>query len=143
MRRHDKVDKKRETVSTIDDYIKSYPREVQLRLTAIRKLIAELAPQAVEKISYQMPAFSIKGNMVYFAAYARHIGFYPTPQGIGAFKKELSDFKNGKGSVQFPHDQPLPIDLIRKMVKYRIEKNPKKKRGNRQSAAGQGRKAAK
>ena len=114
------------SIQNLDEYIQSFPEPVQKRLVAIRKLVAKLAPEAVEKISYQMPTFYLNGNLVHFAAFKGHIGFYPTPHGIDAFQKELSKYKNGKGSVQFPLDEPLPLELIGRMVKYRIEKNRNK-----------------
>jgi uncharacterized protein YdhG (YjbR/CyaY superfamily) len=132
------MEKQATSIQTIDDYIKSFPLEAQKRLTAIRRLVEKLAPAAQEKISYQMPTFYLNGNLVHFAAFKNHIGFYPTPHGIEAFQKELSRYKNGKGSVQFPHDEPLPMKLIEEMVKYRIEKNlgrkeTRKKRGRLRS----------
>ena len=120
------MDKQAVSIQTIDDYIRSFPPEVQKRLKAIRQLVAKLAPDAQEQISYQMPTFYLNGNLVHFAAFENHIGFYPTPHGIEAFQKELSKYKNGKGSVQFPLDEPLPMKLIERMVKYRIAKNRSK-----------------
>jgi uncharacterized protein YdhG (YjbR/CyaY superfamily) len=112
---------------TIDQYIKIQPPEVRVILEVIRKTIQEVAPDAVETISYQMPTFKLNGkNLVHFAAWKNHIGFYPTPSGLDEFKNELSKFHGAKGSVQFPLDQPMPIDLIRKIVKYRVEENSKK-----------------
>ena len=108
---------------TIDEYIAGFPAEVQDVLQKIRKTIHEAAPEATEKISYQMPTFYLKGNLVHFAAFKEHIGFYPVPTGIEKFKKELSVYKQGKGSVQFPLDQPMPYDLITKIVKFRIKEN--------------------
>jgi uncharacterized protein YdhG (YjbR/CyaY superfamily) len=111
---------------TIDEYIRMFPKDVQAKLESIRQLVRELAPEAQEKISYQMPTFYLEGNLVHFAAFKNHIGFYPTPSGIDAFQKELSKYKNAKGSVQFPIDEALPVALIKRMVKYRLEKNRKK-----------------
>jgi uncharacterized protein YdhG (YjbR/CyaY superfamily) len=111
--------------STIDEYIRTFPKEVQKKLETIRKLIRKLAPEAQEKISYQMPTFYLNGNLVHFAAFKNHIGLYPTPSGISAFQEELSKYRNAKGSVQFPLDKALPLDLIGRIVKYRIEKNRK------------------
>jgi uncharacterized protein YdhG (YjbR/CyaY superfamily) len=102
-----------------------FPKEVQKKLETIRKLIRKLAPEAQEKISYQMPTFYLNGNLVHFAAFKNHIGLYPTPSGISAFQEELSNYRNAKGSVQFPLDEALPLDLIGRIVKYRIEKNRK------------------
>jgi|SRR3989344_7314397 len=110
----------------IDEYIKEFPTDIQKILQIVRKTIRKAAPNAVEGISYQMPTFKLKGkNLVHFAAFKNHIGFYPIPSGILAFKKELTPFKKGKGSVQFPIDQPLPLELITKIVKYRVKENEK------------------
>ena len=115
----------KKTYSNIDEYIEQFPDEIKEKLQQIRKLIAETAPQATEKISYQMPTFYYKGNLVHFAAYKNHIGFYPTPTGIEEFEAELSKYKGGKGSVQFPLDKPLPLDLIKRIVEYRVSENDK------------------
>jgi uncharacterized protein YdhG (YjbR/CyaY superfamily) len=109
--------------ASIDEYIARYPEDLQKILNQIRAVIHETAPQAVEKISYSMPAFFQNGILVYFAAFKNHIGFYPTGSGIEAFKDELSGYKWSKGAVQFPLDQPIPFDLIRRIVKYRVEQN--------------------
>ena len=110
---------------SIDDYIKQFTPEVQEKLEALRKVIKESATDATEKISYQMPAFYLHGNLVYFAAFKHHIGFYPTSSGIEAFKDELSGYKSSKGSVQFPIEKPLPYDLISRIVKFRVGENMK------------------
>jgi uncharacterized protein YdhG (YjbR/CyaY superfamily) len=107
----------------IDEYITGFPPDVQKILQKIRTTIHEAAPEATEKISYQMPTFFLKGNLVHFAGFKEHIGFYPVPTGIEKFKKELSVYKQGKGSVQFPLDQPMPYDLITKIVKFRVKEN--------------------
>jgi len=120
---------KKADYESIDDYIKQFTPEVQEKLEALRKVIKESATDATEKISYQMPAFYLHGNLVYFAAFKHHIGFYPTSSGIEAFKDELSVYKGSKGSVQFPIDNPLPYDLIRRIVKYRVEENIKRAAG--------------
>jgi uncharacterized protein YdhG (YjbR/CyaY superfamily) len=112
--------------TTIDEYIKTFPVETQKRLRAIRKLISKLAPEATEKISYQIPTFYLNGNLIHFAAFANHIGLYPTPSGVEELKLELSKYKQGKGSVQFPLNEPLPLDLIERIVKFRVEKNARK-----------------
>ncbi len=112
--------------ATIDEYIAQFPEDVQQILVKIRAVIKESAPRAVEKISYQMPAFYLNGNLVYFGAYPRHIGFYPTPSGIAAFKEQLSAYKGAKGSVQFPLDKPIPYELISAIVKFRVAENLKK-----------------
>src|SRR5574341_2081418 len=98
----------------IDEYIAGFPQDVQEILEKIRLTIRKAAPDAEETIKYRMPTFTLKGNLVYFAAFKNHIGFYPVPSGIEKFKKELSVYKQGKGSVQFPLDQPMPHDLIRR-----------------------------
>jgi uncharacterized protein YdhG (YjbR/CyaY superfamily) len=113
---------------SVDDYIASFPDEVQKKLSDLRNLIKRLAPEATEKISYQMPTFFLNGNLVHFAAYSNHIGFYPAPSGISKFKNELSDYKHAKGSVQFPLDEPLPIEIISRIVEYRVEENRVKKK---------------
>lgn len=111
------------TPQTIDEYIAGFPADVQDVLQKIRRTIHEAAPEATEKISYQMPTFYLKGNLVHFAAFKEHIGFYPVPTGIEKFKKELSVYKQGKGSAQFPLDQPMPYELITKIVKFRVKEN--------------------
>jgi uncharacterized protein YdhG (YjbR/CyaY superfamily) len=117
----------KEVISNIDDYISGFYLRIQDRLNELRFLILAEAPEASEKISYQMPTFYLNGNLVHFAAYEKHIGFYPAPSGVAAFEKELSRYKHAKGSVQFPHDEPLPFELIRKIVKFRVEENLKKR----------------
>lgn len=109
--------------NSIDDYISNFPPSVQEILATLRNVIKESAPDAVEKISYLMPTFYLNGNLVHFAAHQNHIGFYPAPSGIEAFKHELSGYKSSKGAVQFPFDQPLPYDLIREIVKFRAAEN--------------------
>jgi uncharacterized protein YdhG (YjbR/CyaY superfamily) len=108
---------------TIDEYISQFPPEVQEILKTLRRVIKESAPGAEEKISYQMPAFALHGNLVYFAAYKNHIGFYPAAGGIDAFKHELSEYKLSKGTVQFPIKKPLPYRLISEIVKFRVAEN--------------------
>lgn len=103
-------------------YINSCPKQSQPALREIRKIIRDTAPQAVELIAYKMPAYKLGGKpLVYFAGYEKHIGLYATPTGHEAFAKELAGYKQGKGSVQFPLDQPMPVDLIRRIVEYRVE----------------------
>ncbi len=108
---------------TIDDYIASFPPAVQVVLQKIRSTIRKAAPQAQETIKYRMPTFTLNGNLVHFAAFKNHIGFYPVPSGIKAFQNELSRYEGGKGSVQFPLDQPIPYGLISRIVKYRAREN--------------------
>jgi uncharacterized protein YdhG (YjbR/CyaY superfamily) len=114
---------KRMPVTTIDDYIAGFPKDVQVILEELRATIRKAAPEAEETINYQIPTFTLNGNLVHFAAYKNHIGFYPTPSGIAAFKKELSAYEGAKGSVQFPIDKPLPLRLITKIVKFRVKEN--------------------
>jgi uncharacterized protein YdhG (YjbR/CyaY superfamily) len=111
---------------SVDEYIKSFPKESQLLLEKVRKTIRKTAPKAVEVISYSMPAYKLDGILVWFAAHTKHIGFYPGASGIAAFKKELSGYKGAKGSVQFPFDEPLPLELISKIVLFRAEENLQK-----------------
>ncbi|MFN2278770.1 MAG: iron chaperone [Candidatus Promineifilaceae bacterium] len=106
--------------STIDEYIETFPDAVQAILQQMRKTIKEAAPEAKEAISYQMPTFKLNGNLVHFAAYKKHIGFYPTPSGIDAFRDELAAYELSKGAIKFPLDQPIPFDLVRKIVIYRV-----------------------
>ncbi|QSF46713.1 iron chaperone [Paenibacillus tianjinensis] len=121
------------TYDSIDEYIAKAAPEVKDLLERVRQVIQEAAPEAKEKISYQMPTFELHGNLVHFAAFKKHIGFYPAPQGIEAFQEELSGYKGAKGSVQFPLDQPLPFDLIGRIVKFRAAENSKKAAGKRKS----------
>jgi len=113
---------------TIDEYIKTFPEDVQRILEKMRKTIQNAAPESVETISYQMPTFKLNGALVYFAAFENHIGFYPIPSGIKKFKKELSLYKGGKGSVQFPIEKPIPYDLVKKIVIFRMNENLEKKK---------------
>jgi len=112
--------------SSMDEYIATFPEGIQKILEELRTTIKAAAPQAEEKISYQMPTFFLKGNLVHFAAHKNHIGFYPTPSGIQAFERELSIFESAKGSVQFPLDRPMPLELISRIVKFRVAENLKK-----------------
>jgi uncharacterized protein YdhG (YjbR/CyaY superfamily) len=120
--------KSKKQLKTIDEYIATFPKEVQDVLEKIRSAIRESAPKAEEAISYGIPAFRLNGSRgsVYFAGWKNHIGFYPTPSGIEAFKKELAPFKQEKGSVQFPLDKPIPYDLVKKIVRYRVTGNLEK-----------------
>lgn len=115
------------TFKDIDEYIAIQTPEVQILLEQMRLTIKKSAPGAEEVISYNMPAFKYHGMLVYFAAYKNHVGFYATPTGHSEFKEELSVYKQGKGSVQFPLNQPLPLDLITRIVKYRVQENLKSK----------------
>lgn len=118
----------RSTARTVDEYIAELPPETRKVLEEMRALIKASAPGATEKISYAIPTFHLNGNLVHFAAFEKHVGFYPTPSGIEAFKEELKPYKTAKGSVQFPLGQPLPSDLIRRMVEFRVRENTDKGR---------------
>jgi uncharacterized protein YdhG (YjbR/CyaY superfamily) len=111
---------------TIDEYIAMCPKEVQSTLQALRATIKAAAPDATEKISYQIPTFYLSGNLVHFAAFKNHISFFPTSSGITAFKRELGKYPSAKGTVRFPIDKPLPLNLIRRIVKFRVAENLKK-----------------
>ncbi|WP_055665138.1 iron chaperone [Desnuesiella massiliensis] len=113
------------TFNSIDEYISQFPPDIQDILQRLRAVIKEAAPEAQEKISYQMPTFTLHGNLVHFAAHKNHIGFYPAPSGIEAFKDRLSEYKGAKGSVQFPIERPLPYGLVKDIVKFRVEENVK------------------
>lgn len=108
---------------TIDEYIATFPDDIQVILQSIRETIKAAAPDATEKISYQMPTFALNGNLVHFAAFKNHIGFYPTPSGVEAFQDELARYRTAKGSIQFPLDEPMPLDLITRIVKRRVTEN--------------------
>jgi uncharacterized protein YdhG (YjbR/CyaY superfamily) len=113
--------------TTIDHYINSFPEEVKTILFKVRETIKNSAPNAEEKISYAIPTFTLNGNLIHFAAFKNHIGIYPGPSGINAFKKELTEYKTAKGSIQFPFNKPIPYNLIAKIVAYRVEENISKK----------------
>jgi len=124
------VRKTKKQVETVSEYIQSFPKDVQSLLEKMRQTIQKAAPGAVEAISYQMPTFKLNGkNLVHFAAFKSHIGFYPIPSGIEAFKKELVPYKQGKGSAQFPFDKPIPYGLVKKIVAFRVKENLKKTGG--------------
>jgi uncharacterized protein YdhG (YjbR/CyaY superfamily) len=108
---------------SIDEYITTFPADIQVLLEAVRATIKAAAPEAEEKISYQMPTFFLKGNVVHFAAWKHHIGLYPAPSGAEAFKDELLAYDSAKGSIKFPIDQPLPLDLIGRIVQFRVAEN--------------------
>lgn len=109
------------TPASIDEYIEKFPKDVQHLLEAMRQTIREAAPQASEAITYGMPTFQLKGNLVHFAAYQHHIGFYPAPTGVEAFTERLSPYLSSKSTLQFPLDKPIPFDLVTDIVKYRVE----------------------
>jgi uncharacterized protein YdhG (YjbR/CyaY superfamily) len=114
--------------TAIDEYIKTFPKDVQKILEKMRQTIREAAPDAEEAFSYQMPTFKLGGkNLVHFAAWGKHVGFYPTPSGIEAFEKELSKYKRAKGSIQFPLNEPMPYDLVKRIVMFRVSELKEKK----------------
>lgn len=113
-------------IANIDEYIAQFTEDIQEKLKLIRHIIRTVEPELIEKISYKMPTFYLNGNLVHFAAYKKHIGFYPTPSGVAAFEKELSAYKTSKGAIQFPIDQPLPVELIEAIVRFRVDENKNK-----------------
>ncbi len=113
----------RKKIQSVGEYLRNQPRETQVRLNAIRMIVRRLAPDAVERISYRMPAYFLNGALVWFAAFKNHIGFYPGASGVAAFRHEIENYKSAKGSIQFPLDQPLPTALIKRIVKYRVQEN--------------------
>jgi uncharacterized protein YdhG (YjbR/CyaY superfamily) len=117
----------RPSPTTIDDYIAGFPRDVQEVLSRIRETIRRAAPDAEEAIKYQIPTFVLNSNLVHFAAFKNHVGFYPTPSAIERFRDELTPYKSAKGSVQFPIDRPMPLDLIKKIVEFRVEEIRRKR----------------
>lgn len=121
--------------NNIDTYISSQPEEVRGLLEQVRNLIHEQAPEATEDIKYGIPTFILNGNLVHFAAFKHHIGLYPTPSGLVEFAEELAPYKAGKGSVQFPLDKPLPLELIRKIVAFRVQENLAKKTSGKKKSA--------
>lgn len=112
--------------ASVDEYIAAFPADIQKRMRQLRKTIRAAAPKADELISYQMPAYKYFGMLVYFAGYKNHIGFYPGAGGVLEFYRELSSYKSAKGSVQFPHDRPIPFEVITKIVKFRVKQNEDK-----------------
>ena len=122
------MESKKVGFNSIDEYIATFPEETQKILEELRATIKAAAPDADERISYQMPTFALEGNLVHFAAWKNHIGFYPTSSGTQAFKKELSIYEGAKGSVKFPIDKPLPLKLISRIVKFRVAESLKKSR---------------
>jgi len=120
------MESKKSGFTSIDEYIGTFPEDVQKMLEEVRATIKAAAPEAEEKISYQMPTFFLKGNLIHFAAFKNHIGLYPTPSGTEAFKRELSIYQGAKGSVRLPIDKPLPLKLISRIVKFRVAENLKK-----------------
>jgi uncharacterized protein YdhG (YjbR/CyaY superfamily) len=115
-------------VRTIDEYIEGLPKGVQRILSELRSTIGKAAPGATEKISYRMPTFYYNGNLVHFAAFERHIGFYPTPSGVVEFQDELKKYHTSKGAIQFPIDEPLPLELVARIVKFRVAQSAERKK---------------
>ncbi len=131
---------KTDSPTNIDEYIARFPPRVQVSLQKIRAIVREAAPEAKEAIKYRIPTFVLGGNLVHFAAFDNHIGFYPTPSAIAAFSKELKGYVSAKGSVQFPHQQPIPFALITRMVRFRVkearERNKRQKSGPKNTSDG-------
>ena len=124
-------------ITTIDQYLKICPKEAKERLESIRAFIRKLAPEAQEKISYQIPTYYLNGNMVHFAAFKNHIGLYPTSSGVRVFEEELKKYKHSRGSIQFPMDEALPLGLVKRIVKYRVEESRRKgMKGKKRSKDG-------
>jgi len=122
--------RQRRRFNTIDEYIGTFPKGIQEVLQELRRAVRKAAPEAEEAISYQIPTFKLNGNLVHFAAFKNHIGFFPTSSGIRAFRKELSRYELSKGTVRFPMDKPLPLSLVSRIVKFRVKENlAKVKRG--------------
>lgn len=117
----------KQEAKNIDGYIQAFPENIQVILQNLRRVIKDAAPEATEAIAYQMPTFRLNGNLVHFAAFKDHIGFFPTPSGIEAYQKELEPYRTGKGTIRFPLNQPIPYDLVRKVVLSRVKENLAKK----------------
>lgn len=117
--------------SSIDEYIAAFPPGVQARLKQLRATIREIAPDATERISYGMPTFFLEGNLVHFAGYANHIGLYPTPSAVTRFEPKLRKYRTAKGSIQFPHDEPLPLALVSEIVRFRVKEQTSKSVGKK------------
>ena len=126
---------KQNQFDTIDEYIAEFPNDVQKILKKVRATIRKAAPHAEETIKYQIPTFTYQGNLVHFAAFKNHIGFYPAPSGIDQFKKEIASYRRGKGTLQFPLDQPIPFALISKIVKFRVQQNLEKAKKKKTTTA--------
>ena len=128
-----KTDSK-EAPQSVDEYIADFPIEVQEILKAIRKVIQQAAPEATESISYGIPTFSQNGVLVHFGGYKQHIGFYPAPRAIEVFKEELSGYEGGKGTIKFPLNKPIPMELITRIVQYRLAENLYKSKNKKASS---------
>lgn len=122
---------RRKGFKNIDEYIATFPKNMQTILQELRQVIRDVAPEAEEAISYQIPTFKLNGNLVHFAAFKNHISFFPTSSGVEAFQKELSNYQTSKGTIRFPLDKPIPFDLVKKIVKYRVKENLERKSGQK------------
>lgn len=120
-----------QTFQTIDEYVKTFPKNIQKILGTVRQVIKKSAPVAEEAISYQIPTFKLNGNLVHFAAFKNHIGFYPGAEAVKIFQEEIASYKSSKGAIQFPIDKPMPLTLIRKIVEYRVKVNSAKTKKKR------------
>jgi uncharacterized protein YdhG (YjbR/CyaY superfamily) len=129
----EKIKMDAEEYKTIDEYITGFPKNVQAILTKMRQVIQETAPEAREAIAYRMPTFRLNGNLVHFAGFSNHIGFYPTPSGILAFQKALEGYETSKGAIRFPLDRPIPYALVKKITKFRVKEASDKKAENSQA----------
>jgi len=123
-------------VTTIDEYIAAFPAEIQAALQAVRSVIHETAPEAQEAMAYGIPTFKLNGNLVHFGGFKKHIGFYPAPSGIEKFKEELAAYPGSKGAIQFPLDRPIPFDLIRRVVRFRMQENLSKAQAGKSKKSG-------
>lgn len=121
----------KEQYTTTDEYIRTFPAGIQALLNKTRQTIRQAAPEATKAIGYGIPTFKLNGNLVHFAAFKNHIGFYPTPSGIEAFEKEISQYKWAKGSIQFPLDKPVPLDLVKRIVVFRVQAVSQRKASKR------------
>lgn len=130
------MEETKNVIKSVDEYISQFSPEVQEKLQTLRKVIKESAPDAEEKMSWQMPTFALYGNLVHFAAHKKHIGFYPGANGIATFKHKLSEYKGSKGAVQFPYEKPFPYELISEIVRFRVAENIKEaeSKGKKRSA---------
>ena len=123
------MDTAKQSFKNVDEYIATFPEDVQVVLQQLRQTIHDAVPDAVEAISYQMPTFKLNGNLIHFAAFKDHYGLYPTPSGIDAFQQELAPYSVAKGSIRFPKNQPIPFDLVTRIVQYRVQEMRQKGKG--------------
>ena len=138
MRGRDNMKTAQKAPKSIDEYIAGFPADVRAILEEVRATIREAAPQAEETIKYQMPTFTLEGNLVHFAAFKKHIGLYPAPTGIDEFRNELSAYEGGKGSVRFPLDRPIPFDLVGSIVRFRAQENMERAAAREKQKRGAG-----